>query len=100
MRGIWVRSARFVSAAMVMVGLSIDGAAAASQAEMMALCRERAHATFRLRLPDIETSYEGQRVDGTHAVNGTAYLPAGARSFQCSFSADGRRIVRWVSRPR
>lgn len=91
----------WLSASVVLgVGLVAEPAAAASQAEMMAVCRARAHEVFRLRLPDIDTSYEGQRVDGTHAVNGTAYTATGNKAFQCSFSADGRRIVRWVVRGR
>jgi hypothetical protein len=71
-------------------------AIAASPAIMMAQCRARAGEVLRTRLPDIETKYEGQRVDGTHAVNGTAYRGGRAETFQCSFDRAGNRIVRFV----
>lgn len=68
----------------------------ADPASMMAVCRDRAAHVFHLRLPNVETKYEGQRVDGTHAVNGTAYLRQVEETFQCSFSADGNQIVQFV----
>jgi hypothetical protein len=63
---------------------------------MMQQCRLRAHDAFKIRLPDIDTKYEGQRTDGTHAVNGTAYLKDGARTFQCSFDRAGKTITKFV----
>ncbi len=77
------------------VGLS-GPAGAASPERMMAQCRNRAHDTLRIRLPDIDTKYEGQRVDGTHAVNGTATLKGTTTTFQCSFGKAGRRIIQFV----
>lgn len=41
---------------------------------MMQVCRVRAHEVLHVRMPDIETKYEGQRTDGTHAINGTAWM--------------------------
>jgi hypothetical protein len=38
---------------------------------------------FHLRLPNIETNYEGQRTDGLHAVNGTANSRAREDTIQC-----------------
>lgn len=70
--------------------------AEASVERMMAVCRNRAHEILRTRIPEIETKYEGQRVDGTHAVNGTAYIRGKGETFQCSFDRSGRRIVRFV----
>lgn len=58
---------------------------------MMAECRARAGTALKMRLPDIDTKYEGQRVDGTHAVNGTASNDRGTRTFQCSFNKSGRK---------
>lgn len=66
---------------------------------MMALCRARAGQTLGVRLPDIETKYEGQRTDGTHAVNGTARVAGQMRTFQCSFGPGGQRLVRFVAAP-
>ena len=63
---------------------------------MMQECRMRAHEVLHTRLPNIETKYEGQRTDGTHAVNGTAYIRRRKETFQCSFNRPGRRIVRFV----
>ena len=64
---------------------------------MMAMCKARAHDELKVRGPDIDTKYEGQRVDGTHAVNGTAAPEGGKQqTFQCSFNADGSKIIRFV----
>jgi hypothetical protein len=64
--------------------------------QMMAQCRNRAHDALRVRLPDIDAKYEGQRTDGTHAVNGTAQVRGNAETFQCSFDKAGSRIIRFV----
>lgn len=63
---------------------------------MMAICRNRAAHVFHVRGPNVDTKYEGQRTDGTHAVNGTTYLRGVEETFQCSFDAAGRSIVRFV----
>jgi hypothetical protein len=63
---------------------------------MMQECRIRAGEVLRTRLPNIETKYEGQRTDGTHAVNGTARFDGRTETFQCSFNRRGRRIVNFV----
>lgn len=60
----------------------------------------RAHAAKALGVTDyeygIEVKYEGQRVDKTHAVNGSAVVRGQTRTFQCSFAPDGRTIARFV----
>jgi hypothetical protein len=71
-------------------------ALASSPDSMMAKCRARAHELLRTRLPDIEVKYEGQRTDGTHAVNGSAYLNGYHEEFQCSFNRKGLRIVNFT----
>jgi hypothetical protein len=71
-------------------------AEAATPGRMMAVCRNHAHDVFKLRLPDIETKYEGRRKNGTHAVNGTAWRDGKTMTFQCSFDKRGRRITRFV----
>lgn len=70
--------------------------AAATPEIMMQQCRIRAHEIMQVRLPDVETKYEGQRTDGTHAVNGTAWLRGRLETFQCSFDRSGRDIVNFV----
>jgi hypothetical protein len=64
--------------------------------QMMQECRIRAHEVLHTRLPNIETKYEGQRTDGTHAVNGTAWIRGRTETFQCSFNPRGRRIIQFV----
>ena len=71
-------------------------ASEASPRTMMASCRERAHQILRTRLPNIEVKYEGQRTDGTHAVNGSAFIHGRHETFQCSFNDRGNRIVQFI----
>lgn len=87
----------FAAAATVIVGLlpSFD-TWALSPGQMMQKCRIRAGEVFRTRLPNIDTKYEGQRVDGTHAVNGTAIFAGRTETFQCSFDKPGDRIIQFV----
>ena len=68
----------------------------ASADTMMATCRDRAAHVFHTRQPNIDTKYEGQRTDGSHAVNGTVFLRNAEETFQCSFDADGSRITQFV----
>ena len=63
---------------------------------MMAVCRDRAAHVMHVRAPDVSTKYEGQRTDGTHAVNGTAYLRGIEETFQCSFDSRGTQIVQFI----
>lgn len=67
-----------------------------SEGAMLATCRDRAHQILRTRLPDIAVKYEGQRTDGTHAVNGNATLNGRSETFQCSFDRNGSRIVQFI----
>ena len=71
-------------------------AEANTPARMMQECRIRAHEVLHTRLPDIETKYEGQRTDGTHAVNGTAWIRGRTETFQCSFNRPGRQIIQFI----
>jgi hypothetical protein len=41
----------------------------------------------------VDLKYEGQRTDGTHAVNGSA---ANGQTFQCSFNRGGTHVVHWT----
>jgi hypothetical protein len=73
-----------------------ESAAAATPSTMMAECRSYAGRSLGTRLPNIETKYEGQRTDGTHAVNGTATVGSRVETFQCSFNQSGNRVIRFV----
>lgn len=82
--------------AVVSCGPFVPMAYAKTPEIMMQVCRNRAHEVLHVRLPDIETKYEGQRTDGTHAVNGTAWMRGRTETFQCSFDRPGRAIVQFV----
>ena len=90
------RSAMLLLVLALMPAAVTNPAGAATPGEMMALCRNRAHDVLKIRLPDIDTKYEGQRVDGTHAVNGTATASGKSTTFQCSFNKAGSGIIRFV----
>ncbi len=77
-------------------GTFASAALAKTPGRMMQECRVRAHEVLHTRLPDIDTKYEGQRTDGTHAVNGTAWIRGRTETFQCSFNRSGRRIIQFI----
>lgn len=64
--------------------------------QMMAICRNHAGKEIKMRLPDISTKYEGQRTDGTHAINGTASNDKRTVTFQCTFDKLGKKIVAFI----
>ncbi|WP_156911891.1 hypothetical protein [Kaistia adipata] len=70
-------------------------ALAANQDHMITACRAYASKHLRINADIINVKYEGQRTDGTHAVNGSAETSP-PMTFQCSFNKAGTRIVRWV----
>ena len=63
---------------------------------MMSKCRARAAAAYKASAASIDVKYEGQRVDGTHAVNGTNNAKSPPATFQCSFNKSGAKIVRFI----
>lgn len=73
-----------------------DGQPKADPDTMMANCRDRAAHVFHTRTSNISTKYEGQRTDGSHAVNGTVYLRSVEKTFQCSFDSEGATISQFV----
>jgi hypothetical protein len=86
-----------ISAGGLVATLAFDDRAEAGPPErMMQDCRIRAHEVLHTRLPNIETKYEGQRTDGTHAVNGTAVIRGRIETFQCTFNRRGRRITQFL----
>ncbi|MEV8468671.1 hypothetical protein AB0T83_18050 [Fluviibacterium sp. DFM31] len=40
-----------------------------------------------------DMKYEGQRTDGTHAMNGTIYLETRSDDIQCSYDPEGTTMV-------
>lgn len=70
-----------------------NSGSAANDSEMMSQCNTYAARHLHVSPSEIATvSYEGQRVDGTHAVNGST---TSGQTFQCSFERTGRRVVNW-----
>lgn len=74
-----------------------DGQGPQSAAEaMISLCADRAAQIFNLPAPSFDVKYQGRRTDGTHAVNGSAFVRGKAETFQCSFNTDGATIARFI----
>jgi hypothetical protein len=67
---------------------------AADEAQMMSKCNTYAARHLGVSTSDIATlTYEGQRTDGTHAVNGAT---TSGQTFQCSFNKAGTHVVHWT----
>jgi hypothetical protein len=82
------------SVSVVILSSSGQMAMAADQSQMMMTCNTYAARHLHVTESDItDLSYEGQRTDGTHAINGTA---RNGQTFQCSFNSTGTHVVRWV----
>ncbi|MEO1159706.1 MAG: lysozyme inhibitor LprI family protein [Pseudomonadota bacterium] len=78
-------------------GSGSDSAPAQADPDAMKTnCRDRAAHVFHTRQSNIDTKYEGQRTDGSHAVNGTVYLRSVEETFQCSFNSDGTTISQFI----
>ncbi|MGD9656274.1 MAG: hypothetical protein AB7U61_01330 [Methylocystis sp.] len=71
-------------------------AASGSPDVMLDKCRARAAAAYKADSGMINVKYEGQRVDGTHAVNGSIEGRDPAATFQCSFNRSGAKIVKFT----
>jgi hypothetical protein len=74
------------------------GAAAAQSPEYMVedckLASQQFYQEFQGRT---EAKYEGQRTDGTHAVNGTIDLKDRSTYYSCSYNADGTTLVEFFA---
>ncbi len=82
-----------VAIAFVFVSIS-QPAQASDESQMMMSCNTYAAKHLGLSTSEIASvTYQGQRVDGTHAVNGETTL---GQTFQCSFNRAGKRIVGWT----
>lgn len=81
------------AAALILPFCPAKSQAAADQSSMMAMCNTYAAHHLHVSTSDItEVKYEGQRTDGTHAVNGSA---SNGQTFQCTFNKNGTKVVRW-----
>jgi uncharacterized protein YraI len=74
--------------------LALSTAASAQSREfMMNECSNVGHTFYRDLYAQTEMQYNGQRSDGTYAINGTIYLEARAADFACSYDRSGQRMV-------
>jgi hypothetical protein len=86
------KTARILAYAVVALGAG-QSATAADQSQMMSNCNSYAAHHLHVSTSDIASlSYQGQRVDGTHAVNGST---TSGQTFQCSFNRGGTHVVNW-----
>ena len=77
----------------LVVSTDVQQAVAADEAQMMTICNTYAARHLGVSTSDIiDLKYEGQRTDGTHAVNGSA---ANGQTFQCSFNRSGKHVINW-----
>jgi aerobic-type carbon monoxide dehydrogenase small subunit (CoxS/CutS family) len=85
------------AAASVLAVMALAGgqpAIAADESQMMSTCNTYAARHLGVSTSDIATvKYEGQRTDGTHAVNGST---TSGQTFQCSFNRAGTHVVSWT----
>jgi hypothetical protein len=79
------------------VGATGNIALAQSPDYMMEDCRLASQQFYQDYEARTEASYEGQRTDGTHAVNGTIYLETRSAYFSCSYNAAGNTLVEFFA---
>lgn len=73
---------------------SMSPTLAADESQMMSICNTYAARHLHLSTSQIASvKYEGQRTDGTHAVNGET---TSGQTFQCSFNRSGKHVVHWT----
>ena len=82
-----------VSVAALLAVVLGNGALAQAPDYMKEDCANATQSFFREFDSRTDVTYEGQRTDGTHAINGTIYLENRSEDFQCSYAGDGVTMV-------
>ena len=77
----------------ILFGLLSTAAYAQSSEWMIEDCGVATQSYFQEFAARAEMKYEGQRVDGTYAINGTIYLENMSDDIQCSYASDGETMV-------
>ena len=79
----------------VIAGLAFAAGPAFSQSPdyMVEDCQLASQQFFQEFDAGTEASYQGQRTDGTHAVNGTIYLETRGADYACSYNRAGDTLV-------
>ncbi|WP_206171706.1 SH3 domain-containing protein [Thiorhodococcus mannitoliphagus] len=90
---------RFLIMLMCTLGITAP-AGARSTGAMLDECARIGKSFFRDGQARTDMQYNGQRVDGTHAINGDIFLETRKASFACSFERGGRRMVEFVAEGR
>jgi hypothetical protein len=87
----------FFALACTSVGAGSNMAVAQSPDYMIEDCRLASWQFYLDFQARSEAKYEGQRTDGTHAVNGTIYLENRSADFSCSYNADGTTLLEFFA---
>ena len=92
--------ARSLFAAGCLTLATVSAASAQSKEFMVNECSSAAQTFFRDFNARTQMQYNGQRVDGTHAINGRIFLETRAEDFACSYEPSGRRMVEFFAQGR
>jgi hypothetical protein len=88
---------KHIAAIALAAGVVGTSAMAQSPAYMIESCRLASQQFYQEFEATTEATYEGQRVDGTHAVNGTIYLETRSAYFSCSYNRAGDTLVEFFA---
>jgi hypothetical protein len=83
---------RVISLLAMSMAAALVGTNASAQArvsDMLSNCQFEAAKRLGGDVANTSVKYEGQRVDGTHAINGSISLEGRSARFQCSYAANG-----------
>lgn len=89
------KTLKIVVTAFVAIFGSAFGASA--QSALLAQCQQVAQSFFGDYEARADMQYNGQRTDGTYAVNGRIFLEARFADFACSFSPNQRRMIEFFA---
>lgn len=79
--------------AAILAVISVPASAQGRISDMLSNCQFEAAKRLGGDVANTTVKYEGQRVDGTHAVNGGIRLGGQAWNFQCSYASNGYDLV-------
>ena len=81
-----------------LLGMVLSGSVFAQSPDYMReACANATQSFFQDFEARTDTTYEGERTDGTHAINGTIYMENRSEDFQCSYAGDGETMVDFVA---
>ena len=84
-----------LAAVPALLAASLQTSQAADGDHMRDHCRQYASKHLHVSADIINVKFEGQRVDKTYAVNGSAETDP-PMTFQCNYGPDGRKITHFV----